>query len=128
MYHVHGHVVELCNLCIFIQVVWVGVVRLWIRLIWRERKDQMYTPEDIARVEEFVWSGIFTICESNTMKATGLKAALMIQIASKPMDPEELHAVWLNMPQASYIDMEDPEDLGIPVWVQCYTIFFVFVS
>jgi len=49
------------------------------------------------------------------MKATGLKAALVIQIASEPMDPEELHVVRLDMPQASYIDMEDPEDLGIPV-------------
>ena len=115
MYHIHGHVVELCNLCIFVQVIQVGVVRLRIHLIWRECRDQMYTLEDVTRVEEFVGSGVFTICESNTMKVTGLKAALMIQIMSKPMDPEELHAVRLDMPQASYIDMEDPKDLGIPV-------------
>ena len=54
MYHIHGHIVELCNWCIFVQVIGVGVICLRIRLIWRECGDQMYTLEDIARVEEFV--------------------------------------------------------------------------
>ena len=88
----------------------------------------MYTLEDAARVEEFIWSGVFTICKSNTMKVIGLEATLVIWIVSEPMDPEELHAVGLHVPQASYIDMEDPEDLGIPVWVRFYTVFLVFVS
>ena len=87
----------------------------------------MYRSEDVSGIEKFIGSGIFAICEPNTVKATSLKAAFMIEVASEPVDPEEFHAFSLHRPRASHIDMKDSEDFRIPVWMPFRT-FFIFVS
>ena len=88
----------------------------------------MYCSEHIAGVEESIRAGIFSICEPDTMKPTSLKALFVIQIVSKPMDPEEVHALGFYAPQASHVDMEYPEYFGIPVRMQLRTLVFVFMS
>ena len=75
----------------------------------------MYRLEDVVGIEELVGSGVFTICEPDTMKATSLKAAFMIWVMSEPVDPEEFHALALHRPQAPHVDMEDSKDFRIPV-------------
>jgi hypothetical protein len=46
---------------------------------------------------------------------------------SEPMDPEELHVLSLHMTWAPYIDVEDPKDFRIPVWVPFRALFVIFV-
>jgi hypothetical protein len=87
----------------------------------------MYHSEYVTGVEETIRCWVFAICEPNTMKSTSYKAPFVIWITSEPMDPEEVHVLNLYAPRASHINMKDPEDFGIPIWMPFCT-FFIFVT
>ena len=87
----------------------------------------MYCSEYVTGVEESIRCEIFAICEPNTMKPASCKAPFVIQIASEPMDPEEVHAISFHVSRASHVYMEYPEHFSIPVQMRLCTFIFVFV-
>jgi len=96
MHHVHGYIVKFWpgNRCIVVRV--VCVVRILTSYGFLDPSDVLRSIHLIPAFSPNERSRVFFISQSNAVKATSFETAFVIQIASEPMDLEEVHALGLH--------------------------------